>query len=169
MNELLTQKDMRVGFIKPKDLHATALAYLQEGNENAAANALAECAIEAGPFVQDYYNEVITVVITLRCSRAIMEQLKSKRAIQRRLIEVIAESMTSGYVLSEFVMKPRVISTSVVAEGTAATSDKGANLAARKHNMFRQAGSHWMVVFEACQEFSIPDTLGARYLNLLLH
>jgi hypothetical protein len=34
---------------------------------------------------------------------------------------------------------------------------------------FRLAGSHWAVVFDGGEEFHIPDTLGARYLNYLLH
>ncbi|HOX56811.1 MAG TPA: hypothetical protein P5205_10150 [Candidatus Paceibacterota bacterium] len=34
---------------------------------------------------------------------------------------------------------------------------------------FRRAGSHWRVVFAGNAEFYIEDTLGARYLDYLLH
>jgi hypothetical protein len=35
--------------------------------------------------------------------------------------------------------------------------------------LFRKAGSHWRVVFNAGEEFHLEDTLGARYLDYLLH
>ena len=36
-------------------------------------------------------------------------------------------------------------------------------------NLFRLAGSHWMVVFDGREVFHLEDTLGARYLDYLLH
>ena len=36
-------------------------------------------------------------------------------------------------------------------------------------NLFRKAGSVWRVVFDGCPEFHIEDTLGAKYLDYLLH
>ena len=34
---------------------------------------------------------------------------------------------------------------------------------------FRKVGSHWRVVFEGSAEFHLDDTLGARYLDYILH
>src|SRR5215510_8898346 len=39
----------------------------------------------------------------------------------------------------------------------------------RARFMFRKAGSHWLVVFDGRGEFHLEDTLGARYLDYLLH
>ena len=36
-------------------------------------------------------------------------------------------------------------------------------------NLFMKAGSVWRVVFDGCPEFHIEDTLGAKYLDYLLH
>lgn len=47
-------------------------------------------------------------------------------------------------------------------EGPAQRPMKGANF-------FRKAGSSWDVVFEGRTRFTIPDSLGARYLDHLLH
>ena len=35
--------------------------------------------------------------------------------------------------------------------------------------VFRRAGSHWRVVFAGSGEFYLPDTLGTRYLDYMLH
>jgi len=35
--------------------------------------------------------------------------------------------------------------------------------------LFRRAGSYWRVVFDGSTEFYLPDTLGAQYLDYLLH
>jgi hypothetical protein len=35
--------------------------------------------------------------------------------------------------------------------------------------LFCKAGSYWRVVFDGCAEFLLPDTLGARYVDYLLH
>jgi len=35
--------------------------------------------------------------------------------------------------------------------------------------VFRKVGSHWRVVFEGSAEFHLDDTLGARYLDYILH
>ena len=36
-------------------------------------------------------------------------------------------------------------------------------------NLFMKAGSVWRVVFDGCPEFHIEDTLGAKYLDYLMH
>ena len=36
-------------------------------------------------------------------------------------------------------------------------------------NLFMKAGSVWRVVFDGCPEFHIEDTLGAKYLDYLVH
>ena len=41
--------------------------------------------------------------------------------------------------------------------------------AARPRFLFEKAGSQWRVVFDGSKEFYIEDTLGARYLDYLLH
>ena len=35
--------------------------------------------------------------------------------------------------------------------------------------VFRRAGSRWRVIFDGTLEFNLEDTLGARYLDYLLH
>jgi hypothetical protein len=35
--------------------------------------------------------------------------------------------------------------------------------------LLRRAGSHWQVIFDGGAEFGLEDTLGARYLDYLLH
>ena len=41
--------------------------------------------------------------------------------------------------------------------------------AGRPRFLFERAGSQWRVVFEGSKEFYVEDTLGARYLDYLLH
>jgi hypothetical protein len=51
------------------------------------------------------------------------------------------------------------------------TSKEGAGGAGTKRprDLFQKAGSFWKIVFDGGEEFFIDDTLGAKYLNFLLH
>jgi hypothetical protein len=46
---------------------------------------------------------------------------------------------------------------------------RSAELKRKSPYVFRKVGSHWRVVFDGAAEFHLGDTLGARYLDYLLH
>jgi hypothetical protein len=99
----------------PETLRATALKFLREGNELAEAQALSQCTLEVGElrFVRGSVKEVD---ITLRCDRALLENLKPRRGtsgweeepeLTTRLKEAVKVSLPSGYGVANFEAQAR--------------------------------------------------------------
>ncbi len=88
-------------------------------------------------------------------------------AISTNLLMLLCRATPEQLVEVERMLTGPAGETGLRRGGLAGTEDRGGG--ARARFAFGRSGRYWLVTFEGMETFALEDTLGARYLDYLLH
>lgn len=153
----------------PRAVKATAIGYLRQGCETEEARLLSSCELELStprPINGDGY----MIHITLRASRAVIdlllvagEQPDTPTPAMKRIKSALTFALPGEFCLGNLKARAAIL------DPMAQEEPEPVVPAERPRNVFRQIGRSWSVVFAGGPEFHIQHSLGARYLDYLLH
>ncbi|GEM_PF-1669794 len=178
---------LRLALPTPEELRTTAIHFLREGNEEEEARILSSCFLELGE-VRLVDGGARQIDITLRCKRKELEALQPFESAKRhtsklmdRIRRAVSVALPSGIevgcmdaraagprtalpgnsgLLSEAFAEPPV------ARGPA---EERKDNSGRKASAFQRCGDAWSVAFDGMPAFHLGNSLGASYLDHLLH
>lgn len=178
---------LRLALPTPEEVRSTAIHFLTEGNEEEEARLLASCWLELGE-VRLADGCARQIDITLRCKRKVLERLESlagngeQPKAMVRIRRAVNLALPSGYEVGHMDARaagPRIpLPDDVRPPPPEIRPDPAPESAPAKESsadprgpgyVFERVGSSWRVVFGGGTSFRLGDTLGARYLNHLLH
>jgi len=167
----------------PEKLRETAEYFLRQGPEEEEAELLSACVLELSeprPFDGDYH----IVSIGLRAKRKVLERLlmidqpdDPPPPILKRIRSALTLALPPGLVLGRLDVRaagpgqapgPKTHDPKEPASNEIPPAEREVLVAAVR-NAFEKVGAQWRVVFDGGQEFHLPDHLGAKYLDYLLH